>query len=86
MITLSDVSYKIEQDFGVLGNPTGSWSIHLCLVSWNGRKAKFDIRPWNEDMTKCGKGITLSEDELNSLFVLSAEALGYDVEDDQNEE
>ena len=39
----------------------------LNLVSWNGRKAKYDIREWSPDHEKLGKGVTLSEEELRAL-------------------
>lgn len=37
------------------------------LISWNSRKPKIDIRDWDEEHEKMGKGITLSKDELIAL-------------------
>lgn len=45
----------------------GEWKLELNLVSWNNQKPKYDLRPWNSDHTKCGKGVTMSEDELMTL-------------------
>lgn len=45
-----DFSFEVVKDYGILGD--GTWSTHLTEVSWNGREAKFDIRPWNDDMSK----------------------------------
>ena len=33
----------------------------------NERDAKYDLRDWNEDHTKMGKGITLNEEEFLKL-------------------
>ena len=50
------LDFKIVKDFGGFGE--GKWQKHLTLISWNGGEPKYDIRPWNEDMTKMGKGVT----------------------------
>ena len=34
------------------------------LVSWNERKPKLDIRDWDENHEKMGRGITLSRSEV----------------------
>ena len=39
----------------------------LNLVSWNNNKAKYDIREWDPEHEKMGKGITFNEDELRAL-------------------
>ena len=38
-------------------------------ISWNGAKSKYDIRRWNSDHTKMGKGITLTKAEAANLFL-----------------
>lgn len=43
------------------------WTTEINKVSFGGRPAKWDIRPWNEDHTKMGKGIALTDEELNKL-------------------
>lgn len=60
-----DFSFEVVKDYGILGD--GTWSTHLTEVSWNGREAKFDIRPWNDDMLKMGKGVSLTLEELIEL-------------------
>jgi hypothetical protein len=60
-----DFSFEVVKDYGILGD--GTWSTHLTEVSWNGREAKFDIRPWNDDMSKMGKGVSLTLEELIEL-------------------
>jgi hypothetical protein len=36
-------------------------------MSWNDRDPKYDLRDWDQDNEKMGKGITLSKDELVQL-------------------
>lgn len=60
----------------------------VAEVSWNDRPAKFDIRKWtpqDDGTERCGKGITLDEDEINFLKDMLNE---MDVENDDpdNEE
>lgn len=60
------IKFDIEEKLGVLSERTG-WTKEINLVSWNSRKAKADIREWDEEHQKMGKGITLSEEELIKL-------------------
>lgn len=38
------------------------------FVSWNGNDAKLDIRIWYPGHERCGKGVTLTEDEGRNLY------------------
>ena len=38
------------------------------FISWNGNAAKLDIREWHPNHERCGKGITLTEDEGRNLY------------------
>lgn len=69
-------SFEVVKDFGTFGD--GAWSKHLALVSWYGREPKFDIRPWNDDMTRPGKGIILNDAELYDLMMLIEGAMDGD--------
>lgn len=69
-----DFTFKVVKDLGAFGE--GKWQKHLALVSWNGAEPKYDIRPWNEDMTKCGKGTTLSKEDLYDLYNIIEDELG----------
>lgn len=64
----------VYKDFGSFGD--GNWQKHLTLCSWFGKEPKLDIRPWNSDMTKYGKGITIDDAEAFDLISLLEEALG----------
>lgn len=70
------LEFEIIKDFGSFGE--GKWQKHLTLTKWGSNKPKFDIRPWNEDMTKCGKGVTLDSADLYDLSVMIDEALSED--------
>lgn len=63
----SEIDYKIMQNFGTLSLGTNGWKTELNMVSWNGNPAKLDIRAWNEDHSKMGKGITLTPAEMKNL-------------------
>lgn len=65
----SEVTYEVLEDFGFLGT-RGNYELRLRLVAWNGNEPKYDIRPWKDDPDRgeiCGKGITLSGEELEAL-------------------
>lgn len=61
------IEYEIKNKIAELSVADNGWSVQLNLISWNGNPAKYDIRAWNEDMTKMGKGITLTKDEVQAL-------------------
>lgn len=65
---------KVIKDFGSFGD--GEWQKHLTLCSWFDREPVYDLRTWNSDMSKCGKGITLNDAELFDLLGYIEEALG----------
>lgn len=62
-----DFQVDIQQKIGVLSEGKGGWKLELNFVSWGGRPAKYDIRSWDENHEKMGKGVTLTKDELKSL-------------------
>lgn len=64
---MADFSYEVKETLAVLSESTRGWRTELNLVSWNGNEPKYDIRSWNDDHTKMGKGITLTDEELRIL-------------------
>lgn len=60
-------TFEIEKNLGVLSESTKGWKKELNLVSWNGGKAKYDIRDWSPEHDKMGKGITMNEEEIQLL-------------------
>ena len=67
---MAEIKYEIVKALGVLSEGINGWKKELNLVSWNGRAPKYDIRDWDEDHEKMGKGITLSENEMKNLVDL----------------
>lgn len=67
------LEFSIIKDFGAFGD--GKWQKHLTLIKWGKNEPKYDIRPWNEDMTKMGKGVTFDDAELFDLLQLIGGAL-----------
>lgn len=67
------LKYKVIKDFGAFGE--GKWQKHLTLTKWGDNAPKYDIRPWNDDFSDMGKGITLDDGELFDLLGLIEEAL-----------
>ena len=37
------------------------------IISWNDKEPKYDIRDWDSEHKKMGKGVTLSVEELKKL-------------------
>ncbi len=64
---MDDVKYEIVQNIGVLSESEKGWKKELNLISWNGNEPKYDLRDWNQDHTRMGKGITMTYDEIQSL-------------------
>ena len=64
---MADLVFEIEKTIAVLSTSAKGWQKELNLVSWNNRPAKYDLREWSPDHSKMGKGVTLSEVELQAL-------------------
>lgn len=64
---MADIKYEIEKKIGVISESAKGWTKELNLISWKGKKAKYDLRDWSPEHEKMGKGITLSGNELKVL-------------------
>lgn len=64
---MADFKYEIVEELGVLSENSKGWRKELNLISWNGAAPKYDIRDWSPEHEKMGKGVTLSEEEYESL-------------------
>lgn len=66
----SEINYQVLEDCGTVMERKGGYALKLRYMSWNGRDPVYDLRPWKESDTGeeiCGKGITLSGEELEAL-------------------
>lgn len=67
------IECRIIETVAVLSrNENTKWSKELNFISWNGDPAKYDIRDWNQDHTKCNKGATITEREARVLMTALA--------------
>ena len=64
---MAEIKYEIVEHIGVLSESTRGWKKELNRISWNGAAPKYDIREWAPNREKMGKGVTLSEDELEKI-------------------
>lgn len=64
---MADIKFEINETAGVLSEPAKGWKKELNLISWNDKEAKYDIRDWDTEHKKMGKGVTLSAEELKKL-------------------
>jgi hypothetical protein len=64
---MSDLKFEILEHIAILGESSRGWTKELNVVSWNDRPGKYDIREWSPDHSRMGKGVTLSEGEMQAL-------------------
>jgi len=70
-----EIRMEIIEKCGVIAERKGGYALELRYISWNDGEAKYDIRPWkttDEGTEVCGKGITMSGEELESLGTIIA--------------
>ena len=80
---MADFKYEIVEHIGTLSESAKGWTKELNRISWNGGEPKYDIREWNPDHSRMGKGITFTAEEIENLKKLLN---GEDIEDDIDEE
>jgi len=61
------MKFEIKETEDGLSESSKGWQKELNLISWNDKEAKYDIRDWDSEHKKMGKGVTLSAEELNKL-------------------
>ena len=64
---MADIKFEIIKKLGVLSEGSRGWQKEINLVSWNARDPKIDIRDWDENHERMGKGVTLDKDETYEL-------------------
>lgn len=73
---MSNVKYKIEDNFDYILEEGNKSYIALREIGWNGRDPKVDIRKWftddNNGEDKVGRGIGLTKEGANELAVALA--------------
>lgn len=64
---MPEFTYEVVEKVAVLSENPKGWTKELNLISWNGREPKYDIREWAPDHEKMGKGVTLTNEEMDAL-------------------
>ena len=79
---MAELKFEITERIGVLSENAKGWTKELNKVSWNEREPKYDLREWNPDHSRMGKGITLTDEEVETLKAILN---GEEIEDDIDE-
>ena len=64
---MAEIKFDIKENLGALSESSKSWTKEINLISWNDKEPKYDIRDWDAEHKKMGKGVTLSVAELKKL-------------------
>ena len=64
---MADFKFDIKKNLGTISESSKGWKREVNVMTWNNKKAKVDIREWDEKHEQMGKGITLSKEELKQL-------------------
>ena len=75
---MAELTYEITKSIGVLSENAKGWTKELNMESWNGREPKYDLREWSPDHSRMGKGITLTEEDIENLKALLNDIDGDD--------
>lgn len=64
---MANIKFEIIEKIATISEGQKGWKRELNLISWNDREPKYDLRDWDENNEKMGKGLTLSKDEILQL-------------------
>jgi len=64
---MAEIKYEITESIGVIADTPKGWTKELNLVAWNNYAPKYDIREWDPEHIKMGKGITFNAEEIKNL-------------------
>lgn len=59
--------FEIYKHIGKISNINNGYTKELNYISWDDREPVYDIRTWNQDHTKYGKGVTVTAGEMRAL-------------------
>ena len=59
--------HTICKHIGALSQPNNGWIKELNFISWDNREPVYDIRTWNIEHTKYGKGVTITAGQMAVL-------------------
>ncbi|WP_409229033.1 YdbC family protein [Gudongella sp. SC589] len=64
---MAEIKFEITDRLGEISESPRGWKKEINMVSWNNYPAKYDIREWDPDHEKMGKGVTFNKDEIRKL-------------------
>jgi len=67
MAQAREFSYEIVEHIATIKTTEKGWTRELNRISYNGAAPKFDLRDWAPEHEKMGKGITLTEEDVQAL-------------------
>lgn len=76
---MAEVKFEIVEKLVVLKGRKPAWDLELNLVKWNDKEPVYDIREWNEDHTRCGKGVTMDLETLKKLVAYCNETRIHEI-------
>ena len=59
--------FEIYKHIGNISEDNNGYIKELNYISWNNREPVYDIRTWNTEHTKYGKGVTITAGEMKVL-------------------
>lgn len=65
-----EIKYTVLEECGVVQTRKGGYELKLRYMQWNDHDPVYDLRPWrvnDQGEEICGKGITLTGEELENL-------------------
>lgn len=69
-MTEREITFEIVEHLGVINKNDSGWTKELNIVSWNAQTPKYDIRDWDPDHERMGRGITLMDREMRRTVEL----------------
>ena len=64
---MAEIKYEIIKEIGIIAETSKGWTKELNMVAWNNYAPKYDIREWDPEHTKMGKGVTFNLEEIRKL-------------------
>jgi len=64
---MAEIKFEIAKNIGVIADTPKGWTKEINMVAWNNYPPKYDIREWDPEHIKMGKGITLNAEEINEI-------------------
>lgn len=79
---MAELKFEITEHLGVLSENAKGWTKEINKISWNDREPKYDLREWSPDHSRMGKGITLTDEEMETLkMILNGEVPEDDIDE-----